>query len=70
MPGLEVAKYRLVLQPLEPLSLPEYKGTTFWEGFGNVFRRVPVCGVGATVHQCSCLDAQVEENSWEKIAGQ
>lgn len=62
MPDLELAKYRLVLQPVEPLCLPEYKGSTFRGGFGHVFRRVAcACGVETSVHQRSCLYAQVFE---------
>ena len=60
MAGLELAKYRLVLRPLQPLALSEYKGATFRGGFGTVFRRVAcACGSGATVHQQRCLYAQV-----------
>lgn len=64
MPGLELSKYRLVLQPLEPLSLPAYKGSTFRGGFGHVFRRVAcACGGDASVHQRGCLYAQVFETT-------
>ena len=62
MPTLELAKYRLVLQPLEPLALPAYKGAAFRGGFGAVFRRVAcACGPGVTVHQENCLYARVFE---------
>jgi hypothetical protein len=62
MAGLELAKYRLVLRPLQPLALSEYKGATFRGGFGTVFRRVAcACGSGATVHQKRCLYSQVFE---------
>lgn len=62
MSTLELGKYRLVLQPLEPLALPAYKGATFRGGFGTVFRRVAcACGPGATLHQGNCLYARVFE---------
>lgn len=62
MTALEFARYRFVLQPIETLSLPAYKGATFRGGFGHVFRRVAcACGEGATAHQLHCLYAQVFE---------
>lgn len=62
MSTLELAKYRLVLQARESLTLPPYKGSTFRGGFGKVFRRVAcACSAGATVHQPSCLYALVFE---------
>jgi hypothetical protein len=39
---LELAKYRLVIRPREPLLLPEYKGSAFRGGFGHALRRI-VC---------------------------
>lgn len=62
MSTLELAKYRLVLQASESLTLPPYKGSTFRGGFGKVFRRVAcACNAGVTVHQPSCLYALVFE---------
>lgn len=62
MTALELARYRFVIQLLDTLTLPAYKGSTFRGGFGTVFRRVAcACGQEATVHHRSCLYAQVFE---------
>jgi CRISPR-associated endoribonuclease Cas6 len=62
MATFELARYRFVIEPLETLMLPEYKGSTFRGGFGTVFRRVAcACGKEATAHHRSCLYAQVFE---------
>jgi hypothetical protein len=37
---LKIAKYRFVLEPLEPMSLPPYKGATLRGGFGQAFKRM------------------------------
>ena len=60
MSQLDLAKYRLVLQPRETLSLPPYKGSTFRGAFGTVFRRVAcMCGANATEHQPRCFYSHV-----------
>ena len=62
MPQLDLAKYRLVLQPRETLSLPPYKGSTFRGAFGTVFRRVAcMCGANVTEHQPRCFYSHVFE---------
>lgn len=67
MAALELARYRFVIQPLDTLTLPEYKGATFRGGFGTVFRRVAcACGRAATVHHPHCLYAQVFETPWDE----
>ena len=37
---LKIAKYRFVLEPIEPMSLPPYKGATLRGGFGQAFKRM------------------------------
>lgn len=52
MPTLDLAKYRLVFQPLELLAVPAYKGATFRGELGTVFCRIAcACGPGAMVNQ-------------------
>lgn len=56
------ARYRLVLQPLDTVTLPAYPGNTFRGGFGTLFRRLAcACGAATTHHAPSCLYAQVFE---------
>jgi hypothetical protein len=37
---LRIAKYRFVLEPVEPMTLPPYKGATLRGGFGRAFKRM------------------------------
>ena len=37
---LRIASYRFVLEPIEPMSLPPYKGATLRGGFGQAFKRM------------------------------
>jgi hypothetical protein len=41
-PVLQISRYRLTLQAVEPLHLPPYKGSALRGGFGHVFKRM-VC---------------------------
>ena len=44
---LSLARYRVTLEALEPLALPEYLGSTLRGAFGHAFRAMDV-GKGAT----------------------
>jgi hypothetical protein len=40
MEDFKVARYRFIIEALEQLSLPPYKGSTFRGGFGSAFRSI------------------------------
>jgi len=40
--NFKLAKFKILIRPLEEIILPRYKGSTFRGGFGNSFRRI-VC---------------------------
>ncbi len=55
---LKIAKYRFVLEPIEPMNLPPYKGATLRGGFGQAFKRM-ACSrpqPGGTCQGCSEWD--------------
>jgi hypothetical protein len=52
LPDLEVARYRFVLNPLEPISLPRNPGSTLRGGFGYVLKRLTCYRSGAKCAEC------------------
>jgi hypothetical protein len=42
MPLIQATRYRFNLSVIEPMRLPEYKGSTLRSGFGHAFKKV-VC---------------------------
>ena len=51
MDKLKIASYRFVLKPLEPMSLPRYKGATLRGGFGQAFKRM-ACSRSSSAGTC------------------
>jgi hypothetical protein len=49
---LKIASYRFSIKAIEPLELPEYKGSTLRGGFGAAFKRI-ACARGGSL----CADA-------------
>jgi len=49
---LKIASYRFVLEPIEPMSLPPYKGATLRGGFGQAFKRMACVQPGSRCDTC------------------
>jgi hypothetical protein len=49
---LRIASYRFVLEPIEPMSLPPYKGATLRGGFGQAFKRMACVQPGNRCDTC------------------
>ena len=49
---LKIASYRFVLEPIEPMSLPPYKGATLRGGFGQAFKRMACVQPGSRCDAC------------------
>lgn len=53
---ISYAKFRFVLNPLEPLHLPVYKGSTLRGGFGNAFKSIVCVSKGKECSDCILKD--------------
>jgi hypothetical protein len=53
---LKIAKYRFVLEPIEPMSLPPYKGGTLRGAFGHAFKRMACLQPGSRCDVCQQAD--------------
>ena len=49
---LKLAKYRFVLEAIEPMSLPPYKGAVLRGGFGHAFKRMACLQPGGMCDAC------------------
>lgn len=49
---LEITRYRFVLAPLEPISLPPFKGSALRGAFGHAFKRMVCLQHGAHCNSC------------------
>jgi hypothetical protein len=52
LPELHVGRYRFVLEPLEPISLPRNAGSTLRGGLGYVLKRLTCYHSGANCAEC------------------
>jgi len=70
---IEYQKFNFKIQAVDPLSLPDYKGSTFRGAFGHAFRKV-VCALrkndcGDCILKTKCIYSYVFETSPSEGAG-